>query len=107
MTRFDEMTAEIERREKELEELKKKQAARKAEPAEHQLARYLHDMMCNFNHTDGCSWHYEINNGVDDWSAYAHSSYLTKANRLLSVAKNPGLFDVQRIIKIVSIISGR
>ena len=104
---FDEIAVEIERREKELEELKKKHAAIQAEPAEHQLARYLHDMMCNSNHTDGCSWHYEINNGVDDWHGRAHVPYLTKANRLLSVAKSPGLFDVQRIIKIVSIISGR
>ena len=105
--RFDEMTAEIERREKELEELKKKHAAMKAEPVDHQLARYLHDMMCNFNHTDGCSWPYEINNGLENWNAHAHASYLKKANLLLSVAKSPGLFDVQRIIKIVSIISGR
>lgn len=105
--RFDEMTAEIERREKELEELKKKQAALEAEPADQQLARYLHDMMCKSNHTDGCGWYYETNNGVDDWLGRAHASYLTKANRLLSVAKSPGLFDVQRIIKIVSIISGR
>ena len=104
---FDDVAVEIERREKELEELKKKHAAMKAEPVDHQLARYLHDMMCNFNHTDGCSWHYEINNGLEDWNAYAHASYLKKANLLLSVAKSPGLFDVQRIIKIVSIISGR
>ena len=105
--RFDEMTVEIERREKELEELKKTHAAMKAEPADQQLARYLHGMMCNSNHTDGCSWHYEINNGLEDWNAYVHASYLKKANLLLSVAKSPGLFDVQRIIKIVSIISGR
>ena len=104
---FDEIAVEIERREKELEELKKKQAAVKAEPADQQLARYLHDKLCNFNHTDGCSWEYETNNGLDDWRGRVHASYLTKANRLLSVAKSPGLFDVQRINKIVGIISGR
>lgn len=106
MSYVDEMNGEIQRREKELIELKRKHVAIKAEPKNQKLARHLHDKLCNFNHTDGCGWYYEIRNGIDDWSGHAHSAYLTKANLLLTAAKTPGPVDVHRIIKIVNIVSG-
>lgn len=49
----------------------------------HKLAIVLHDCVCKWNHTDGCSWLYEIHNGVHEWHAYAHTHYLNKATRVM------------------------
>ena len=43
------------------------------------LAIFLHKTQCNHNHTDACPWHYEIEKGVHDWSAWAHNEYYKKA----------------------------
>ncbi len=48
----------------------------------YQFAEKLHSLICNHNHTDGCSWFYEVENGVHDWSCYAHQRYLTKAQAI-------------------------
>lgn len=49
------------------------------------LAIYLHDKYCRWNHADGCSWHYAIDRetGNHDWSDYAHKEYLDKARDLV------------------------
>ena len=46
------------------------------------LAEQLHDRLCRHNHTDGCSWFYEIKGGESDWTAWAHDKYLAHAQRL-------------------------
>jgi hypothetical protein len=50
------------------------------EPTLHDLVIEYHDCNCKWNHTDGCSWHYEINRGVHDWSGKgsAHAEWLEK-----------------------------
>lgn len=45
----------------------------------HKLAIVLHDRLCRWNHTDGCSWMYAIHNGVHDWGEHAHQAYHHKA----------------------------
>lgn len=50
----------------------------------HQLALTLHSMLCRWNHTDGCSWHYEITKSGHDWKQHAHAEYLKKAQTLTS-----------------------
>lgn len=56
-------------------ESKRKKLIKEAEsllPKNKKLAIYLHSKMCKGNHTDYCSWFYEIN-GVDhDWTRFAH-----------------------------------
>ena len=54
-----------------------------AEPRERQLARELHDLSCNQNHTDGCGWYYEISKGIDDWSRSEHREWLKRAQCLI------------------------
>ena len=46
------------------------------------LAEQLHDRLCRYNHTDGCSWFYEAKDGETDWSGWAHEKYLAHAQRL-------------------------
>ena len=54
-------------------------------PFECQLAIYMHDCMCKENHTDGCSWFYEIDGLHHDWTRINHEKYLNKARDLLTI----------------------
>ena len=46
------------------------------------LAEQLHDRLCKFNHTDGCSWFYEVKGGEPNWTGWAHGKYLAHAQRV-------------------------
>lgn len=52
------------------------------------LAIYLHETYCRWNHADGCSWHYEIDrvgeDSVHDWGRFAHKEYMDKAKNLIA-----------------------
>jgi len=39
-----------------------------------------HNLLCPYNHTDGCSWEYEGNN----WQADSHSRWLRKIDALVN-----------------------
>lgn len=49
------------------------------------LAIFLHSKHCHHNHTDGCSWFYDINDGLHDWNAYSHKDWLQKAQGILKI----------------------
>ncbi len=65
-----------------------------------QLAIVLHEKQCHSNHTDGCSWHYEIHHGVPDWAGHAHSKYWNIAAQILS--KGYKCEDVTDIVNIIN-----
>jgi len=67
----------------ELAELEHQLKTYQAEPREQALARELHDLVCNQNHTDGCGWYYEISKGIDDWSRSEHQMWLKRAQCLI------------------------
>lgn len=52
-----------------------------------ELAVYLHDKLCNWNHTDGCGWHYFVKKGVHDWTEASHARYLRSAEVVISRLK--------------------
>lgn len=85
LTEFDlEKLEEKQRRlTEEIEDAKKLIEDQKSKPRNYQFAFKLHDMFCCTNHTDGCSWYYEIKNNRHDWSGYAHKRYLDSANELM------------------------
>ena len=60
-------------------------------PEDARLAITLHSQFCNWNHTDGCSWHYEVRNGVHDWSGLGHAGYLVKGRKMLSFCQCNGI----------------
>lgn len=55
----------------------------KRESPDKELAKTLHGMLCQWNHTDGCSWYYETKAKQDDWTGYTHGVYLAKAQKLI------------------------
>lgn len=62
-------------------------------------AIHIHDLMCRANHTDGCSWGYEINNRVHQWEEHTHKIYLKKA---ILVSKQN--IDLEQFIKVLTLI---
>jgi len=50
-----------------------------------QLAIYIHTKKCKANHTDGCSWYYDIKDLEHDWTSYTHKEYLKKAIGVLDI----------------------
>lgn len=49
----------------------------------HHLAIAMHHRLCRWNHTDGCGWHYEIRDGIHDWSGHDHARWLRNANMVM------------------------
>ena len=77
----------------------------KLESPDHQLAKELHGMLCTWNHTDGCGWHYEIKNKQDDWTGHAHSEYLKKAQKLICHCNDTGI-DVGATLAAIKLVRG-
>jgi hypothetical protein len=62
-----------------LEVIKRMEADAKLGPLKDTAAR-AHDLLCPYNHTDGCSWGYE--NG--SWKSSEHSRWLRKIDALVN-----------------------
>lgn len=48
---------------------------------EYRLATELHNALCHWNHTDGCSWFYT----EDDWNNNPQKRYLAMARKVLAI----------------------
>ena len=97
------LRSDIEKKKLELESLENlliKEKMRIITPA-HELAIGLHDIMCKWNHTDGCSWYYEYSSkeNIHDWNGSSHLSYLNKADILISTFSN---MDWKELLSIIS-----
>ena len=88
-----------------LEQLEKELVKAKLESPDHQLAEELHGMLCTVNHTDGCSWFYEVKDGEDDWTGYSHGMYLKKAQKLIHECKQKGV-TVEQAIELHKLLKG-
>ena len=62
-----------------LEAMRVADEAARLEPLKATAAR-AHDLLCPYNHTDGCSWGYE----GDQWTGQAHNLWLRKINQLVT-----------------------
>src|SRR6478609_3883476 len=84
---------DLARMQQELEDVREEAAKRAALPEDKQLAIELHELLCHWNHTDGCGWYYE-----KDWVGYAHERYLEKARGVLADTK----MDLTAIVTVVN-----
>jgi hypothetical protein len=95
-----------ERREEEIAARKKEQAELDATPLledEKALASALHELMCRWNHTDGCSWFYAKETDHDWNRDGARKSYIKMARKVIAdggdptnVLKTLGLIEVAK-----------
>lgn len=86
MENLKQIEADIRRAEEHLRGLKDKkdiatqeERKRRQEPYRN-LAEKAHDLLCPYNHTDGCGWGYE----KDSWGGHAHRRWLDSIEALLS-----------------------
>ena len=86
-TKEQELLEKIAEAEKELKALREEQKL----PNNIKLATALHEIMCHYNHTDGCGWYYE------NWNVmgYIRMEYLKKANTILKVV------DFETAMKVI------
>lgn len=104
-SKIEEAEQEIAKREKEIQALREQLDTLKAEPLDTQLARELHDMLCTWNHTDGCGWFYEMKNKQDDWGGNTHGEYLNRARRLMMRCDHEGV-ELQTALKFYHMVKG-
>lgn len=94
---------EIAEKLKQLKLLKQQEAEFNALDPEYRLAIQLHKVLCTWDHTSGCGWYYEINNGIHDWNKHAHNYWLTKSNQLLIELDNLDI-NIDRFLKILTLL---
>lgn len=77
-------------------------AMRKTYSEEENMAIYLHSVLCHLNHTDMCSWYYEMkHDGLeDDFSKYTHKKYLEKARAVIQAGYS--IEDVKKIFNAIN-----
>jgi hypothetical protein len=97
--------AEIALQKELLASLERKLEKAKKESPNCQLAKELHGMLCTVNHTDGCSWFYEVKDGEDDWTGYSHGMYLKKAQKLIHECKQKGV-TVEQALELHKLLKG-
>lgn len=52
------------------------------------VAIIMHEHMCTHNHTDACGWHYEIKNGVHNFTSPTHKDWEIRALRTMTRVVN-------------------
>ena len=70
-----------------------------ARSVEGQTAIFLHEKLCNHNHTDSCSWFYEKKNNIHNWNSDEHARWLLKAGQLLRLVDSTTIKAIVSIIK--------
>lgn len=96
---------QIKKHQQGLKDLQAQLVEAKLESPNHQLAKELHSMLCNQNHTDGCGYFYEFKNKKDDWTGYSHSEYLKKAERLICHCDKEGM-DITATLSAFKLVRG-
>lgn len=74
----------IARLEAEIRELRQRNPIQaEIEARKHRIATFLHQTLCKYTHTYGCSWHHNIIDGKDDWSDPMHQKYSKLAEEII------------------------
>jgi uncharacterized Fe-S cluster-containing MiaB family protein len=74
-----------------------------AMPQDYALAIFLHDLLCTWNHTDGCGWFYEFIDKEHNWSGHTHGRYLGQARKVIHECKKRNI-QVEAAIEFYNII---
>jgi hypothetical protein len=87
ITKLERQIAELQA---DLEKAKAHKKALEELSEEQQLAILLHDLLCRWNHMDGCSWHYYSDTDPSSWrSGTSRYTYLIMARKVLNVMVEP------------------
>jgi hypothetical protein len=105
MNPITDLEKKIKAHEDRLKDLHRQLETQKAMSPDKMLAEELHSLLCQWNHTDGCSWFYESKNKVADWSGHAHNQYLTKAQTLMLRCKKEGI-EPETVVSMFKLVKG-
>lgn len=99
-TRAD-IAKEQERLRQELAELEAEEQRLLSLSDDARLAEELHAMQCNWNHTDGCGWFYEVHKSVVDWHGHSHARWLHKAREVMKVLPDMSVDEILRVASAI------
>jgi hypothetical protein len=68
------------------------------------LAIRAHDLLCQYNHTDGCGWGYESQGGQHNWQSHAHIRWLEKVVQWTDTPKFGDRLTPEKLGEILDII---
>lgn len=74
---------QIEELENQIASLQTQKAKLKALTPVQELAIFLHQKTCHWNHTDGCDWFYYMKDDMPTWEGHAQQDALKKAQRAM------------------------
>lgn len=88
MKTLEEQISDVEFQIVELQAKKEQLAKARDLPSEdiQKLAIEMHNCTCQHNHTDGCSWLYEMKDKKHDWSQREHKRQSAHARNLIQLA---------------------
>lgn len=78
-----------------------------------QAAIMLHAKHCTDDHTDGCSWYYEIQNDdkgypIHDWTRYAHKYWLDRVDIYYSDAVELiNRLEYSDAVELINLLEGK
>ena len=105
LMRKQQLLKEIAERKSELADIQRELESINNMAPEEALAVVLHETTCTSNHTDGCSWGYEVRKGMHDWMGNAHKKYLSKAVKMYKYCHSDGRnISNDDVINILSFI---
>lgn len=68
------------------------------------IAERAHNLLCQWNHTDGCSWGYE-ERAEDPWSCDAHYQWLERYDKLIHGAPATGYSRAEAPVPVEDVIA--
>lgn len=95
---YDKKIEELKKEIADLEQKKQHEEEMKAKTPARYLAEKLHNTCCHNDHNEFCGWYYENGN----WSGYAHSSWLEKAEKMIAINKNR--LSLDELVELADIV---
>jgi hypothetical protein len=53
-----------------------------------ELTIHAHDVLCRWDHSDGCGWYYEIHRGKHNWTGWSHARWLKHIESIVYPSAN-------------------
>ena len=84
---------EIQKAEKKLDDLREERDHFNSLAPRYRIATFLHEALCQANHTDGCGWYYNEN-----WNEWSRKKYLKMADGFLAII---GENEIKKIVQVL------
>ena len=98
--KINKLKSEITYKEQEIKRLEQQLEREKLlNPKVKEIATLLHDMLCRWNHTDGCSWEYENDGDFVNERSETRGRYYRRAMKIVESRDADTVIDVLTFIQ--------